>query len=41
MLPGEIAWLDRYHAEVRRRLTPELDAPTASWIEKATAPLAK
>jgi Xaa-Pro aminopeptidase len=41
LTPDEIAWLDRYHAEVRRRLTPELDAATAGWLEKATAPLVK
>ena len=37
----EIAWLDGYHAAIRLRLTPELNAATASWLEKATAPLTK
>jgi Xaa-Pro aminopeptidase len=41
LTPEEISWLDRYHAEVRRRLTPKLGAPAASWLEKATAPLTK
>jgi Xaa-Pro aminopeptidase len=41
LTPDEIAWLDRYNAKVRRRLTPELDAATASWLEKATAPFVK
>ena len=35
----EIAWLDAYHARVRERLTPHLDADTARWLEKATRPV--
>jgi Xaa-Pro aminopeptidase len=37
----EREWLDGYHADVRRRLAPELDAATRDWLDAATAPLAK
>jgi Xaa-Pro aminopeptidase len=36
---GERAWLDGYHAEVRARVTPWVDAATAAWLAAATAPL--
>ena len=36
---SEVAWLDAYHAEVRKTLTPLLDAKTAAWLTAATAPL--
>ncbi|WPZ36220.1 aminopeptidase P family protein [Thalassobaculum sp. OXR-137] len=39
MTEEEIAWLDRYHAEVRRRVSPALDAAHREWLEDATAPL--
>jgi Xaa-Pro aminopeptidase len=39
LTPGEIAWLDAYHALVRRELTPLLDEPTAKWLAEATRPL--
>ena len=32
----EIAWLDSYHAKVRKKLTPLLDPETAAWLEHAT-----
>ncbi len=35
----ERRWVDDYHAEVRRALTPELDAADAAWLAGATAPL--
>jgi Xaa-Pro aminopeptidase len=35
----EIAWLDSYHALVRRELGPGLDAATRKWLHAATAPL--
>ena len=35
----EIAWLDAYHAEVRSRVAPALDAAHRAWLEAATAPL--
>ncbi|MCW5732081.1 MAG: aminopeptidase P family protein [Alphaproteobacteria bacterium] len=38
---AEIAWLDAYHEEVRNSLAPLLDAETASWLERATRPLAR
>ena len=36
---AERGWLDRYHAGVRGRIAPLLDAATASWLDRATAPL--
>nr|WP_252733836.1 aminopeptidase P family protein [Paracoccus marinaquae] len=35
----EIAWLDAYHAQVRRELVPHLDGTTRDWLDRATAPL--
>jgi Xaa-Pro aminopeptidase len=32
----EIAWLDNYHARVRKTLSPRVDASTRSWLAKAT-----
>jgi Xaa-Pro aminopeptidase len=32
----EIAWLDDYHARVRKTLSPRVDASTRSWLAKAT-----
>jgi Xaa-Pro aminopeptidase len=37
--PGEIAWIDAYHARVCESLTPLLDAEVAAWLAAATAPL--
>jgi Xaa-Pro aminopeptidase len=37
----EIAWLDRYHAQVRETLTPLVDPDTASWLAAATRPIAR
>ncbi|MDB5661794.1 MAG: peptidase [Sphingomonas bacterium] len=37
---GERDWIDRYHAEVARRIGPELPADVRTWLEQATAPLA-
>jgi Xaa-Pro aminopeptidase len=39
MTAGEIAWLDDYHAEVRKRLASQLDAETRGWLEEATRPV--
>ena len=36
---AERAWLDTYHARVRKALTPLVDADTARWLETATRPL--
>ncbi len=37
----EIAWIDAYHADVHRRLSPELDHATTRWLKAATEPLDK
>jgi Xaa-Pro aminopeptidase len=36
----EVAWLDAYHARVRKVIAPLVDADTACWLESATAPIA-
>ena len=38
--PEDIAWIDRYHARVRREIQPLLDDDTQAWLLGATAPLA-
>jgi Xaa-Pro aminopeptidase len=35
----EIAWLDAYHAEVRRRLEPLVTGRALGWLVASTAPL--
>ena len=35
----EIAWLDAYHARVRRALAPRLDRETRVWLARATRPI--
>ncbi|HUN93238.1 MAG TPA: aminopeptidase P family protein [Burkholderiaceae bacterium] len=35
----EVAWLDAYHAEVRRRVGPLVGGAAARWLEDATRPL--
>jgi Xaa-Pro aminopeptidase len=37
---AEIAWLDDYHARVRKRLAPLVDAATRRWLAQATRRLA-
>ncbi|MEQ9556636.1 MAG: aminopeptidase P family protein [Rhodospirillales bacterium] len=37
---GERAWLDAYHARVRKALAPLVDAKTKAWLKRATAALA-
>ena len=39
MTPGEIAWLDAYHARVRQTLMPLVDPATALWLDVATRPI--
>jgi Xaa-Pro aminopeptidase len=40
LLDGEeTAWLDAYHARVRREIEPLLDEAARRWLAKATAPL--
>ena len=41
MTPQEIKWVDDYHAEVRERLTPLLNAEEAAWLADKTRPLAE
>jgi Xaa-Pro aminopeptidase len=36
----EIAWLDAYHARVRKTLSPRVDSATRRWLAKATKRLA-
>ena len=36
---AEAAWIDAYHARVRRELTPVVDRETAAWLAAATRPL--
>ncbi len=40
MDPDEIAWLDAYHARVRKVLGPLVDASTRRWLAQATRRLA-
>jgi len=35
----ERAWVDAYHAGVRKALSPQLDAPARAWLDAATRPL--
>ncbi len=39
MSDEEIAWVNDYHAEVRRQLTPILNAEGAAWLAERTRPL--
>ena len=39
MTEKEINWVNGYHAEVRVRLTPYLNAEQAAWLEAKTMPL--
>lgn len=39
MSPSEIDWVDRYHADVLRRLSPLLDDDARAWLTARTAPL--
>lgn len=36
MSPEEIAWLNAYHAQVRKTLSPLVDARTKNWLREAT-----
>ena len=40
MRPDEVAWLDAYHAEVRRRLMPRVSGAARDWLIRRTEPLA-
>ena len=37
--PGELAWLNRYHAEVRDRLLPHVDGASKAWLLASTQAL--
>ena len=37
--PDEIAWIDTYHARVRKALSPMMDASTRTWLRAATSRL--
>ncbi len=39
LAPWELAWLDRYHADVRNRLSGRISDEARGWLEAATAPL--
>ena len=39
--PTEIAWLDAYHARLRKELGPLLDQATRAWLERATRTLSR
>jgi Xaa-Pro aminopeptidase len=39
MTAEETGWLDKYHAQVREKIGPQLDAAERKWLEQATAPL--
>ncbi len=41
MTDSEIAWINNYHAEVRRRLTPLLSPEEAEWLKTKTEPISK
>ena len=39
MRPDEIDWLNAYHAEVRRRLSPHVSGAALNWLTQRTAPI--
>jgi Xaa-Pro aminopeptidase len=39
LTPQERDWLDGYHAEVARRVGPQLEGDAAAWLATATAPM--
>jgi Xaa-Pro aminopeptidase len=39
MTESEISWLNTYHAEVEKRLSPHLDGAAKSWLQQATRPI--
>ena len=38
--PGELAWLNAYHARVLTEIGPMVDGATLKWLEAATAAVA-
>ena len=41
LTPGEIGWLDAYHARVAAEVGPLLEPAVRRWLDAATAPLAR
>lgn len=41
MTESEVAWINAYHAEVRKRLTPLLSEEEAAWMKAKTEPITK
>ncbi|MEM6385271.1 MAG: aminopeptidase P family protein [Pseudomonadota bacterium] len=39
LAPWEVAWVDRYHADVRKSLSDRISDKASTWLEAATAPL--
>ena len=39
LAPWEIAWVDRYHADVQEKLSGRISEDASAWLEAATAPL--
>ena len=39
LTPSEIEWVNAYHVRVRETVTPLVDAGTASWLRRETAPI--
>jgi Xaa-Pro aminopeptidase len=39
MAADEIAWLNAYHAAVREKIGPNLDAKMRAWLDNATRPI--
>ena len=39
LAPWEVEWLDRYHADVREKLSGRISEDASTWLEAATAPL--
>ena len=39
LLPWELAWLNDYHARVRREIEPVLLSDDRTWLRHATAPI--
>jgi Xaa-Pro aminopeptidase len=39
MRPDEIGWLNAYHDEVRRRVSPHVSGAAALWLQERTAPI--
>jgi Xaa-Pro aminopeptidase len=39
MRPDEIGWLNAYHDEVRRRVSPHVSGAAAQWLQERTTPI--